>query len=130
MGEIPKSLKYTKEHEWAKVDGQVAIIGITAFAQEALGDVVYVELPRVGDKVKAGDTFGVVESTKAVSDLFAPLTGTVVQVNDHVVKGPEILNQDPYEEGWLIHVEFSDVKELATLLDAAKYEELVKASAK
>jgi glycine cleavage system H protein len=128
MGDIPKDLKYTKEHEWARVEGKIAVVGITAFAQEQLGDVVYVELPKVGDSVNEGATFGVVESTKAVSDLYSPLTGTVVKVNDPVTDAPETLNTDPYGKGWLIHVELVNPAELEKLLDAAAYETHVMAS--
>ena len=130
MGDIPKELKYSKEHEWAKVDGKIATVGITAFAQEQLGDVVYVELPKVGEKLKAGDTFGVVESTKAVSDLYSPLTGTIVEVNDPIADSPETVNTDPYGEAWLIKLELSDPAEFGNLLDAGAYESHVKSSSK
>lgn len=130
MGDIPKELKYSKEHEWVKVDGKVAIVGITAFAQEQLGDVVYVELPKVGDPVKAGDTFGVVESTKAVSDLYSPVTGTIVEVNDPIADSPETVNSDPYGEAWLIKVELSNPSEVDGLLDADGYQSHVTSSSK
>lgn len=130
MGDIPKELKYSKEHEWVKVDGKVAIVGITAFAQEQLGDVVYVELPKVGDPVKAGDTFGVVESTKAVSDLYSPVTGTIVEVNDPIADSPETVNSDPYGEAWLIKVELSNPSEVDGLLDADGYQAHVTSSSK
>jgi glycine cleavage system H protein len=100
MANVPAELKYTREHEWAKVEGDRARIGITAFAQEQLGDVVFVELPKVGAKVTAMKTFGVVESVKAVSDLFAPVTGEVVEVNTDLAKTPELVNSDPYGKGW------------------------------
>jgi len=129
MSELPKNLKYTKDHEWAKLSGKTATVGITEFAAHALGDIVYVELPKVGAKVKAGATFGVVESTKAVSDLFSPATGTVTKVNDAIADAPETLNQDPYEKGWLIQIDLADVKELDPLMDAAAYEQHAKASA-
>jgi glycine cleavage system H protein len=118
---IPEDLKYTKEHEWARQKGGRVTVGITDFAQEQLGDVVYVELPAVGDEVKRGESFGVVESTKAVSELFAPVSGRVVEVNDPLVEAPEIVNEDPYEEGWMIAIEPSDPKELAELLDVKAY---------
>ncbi|HZZ83443.1 MAG TPA: glycine cleavage system protein GcvH [Anaeromyxobacteraceae bacterium] len=118
---LPDDLKYTKEHEWCRVKGNRAIIGITDHAQSSLGDIVYVELPEVGDLVKKGESFGVVESTKAVSELFAPVSGKVVEVNDPLSDAPETINEDPYEEGWMIQVEVSDEKELAELLDAAAY---------
>ncbi len=125
----PNNLKYTKDHEWAKVDGKTAVVGITEFAVHALGDVVYVELPKVGDKVKAGAAFGAVESTKATSDLFSPASGKVVEVNTPVTDAPETLNQDPYGKGWLIKIEISDSKELDTLMDSKAYEAHAKASA-
>jgi glycine cleavage system H protein len=129
MSSVPANLKYTKDHEWARAEGKVATVGITAFACEQLGDIVYVELPKKGDKLKAGGNFGVVESTKAVSDLYSPVTGTVVEVNGALADGPELVNQEPYEKGWMIKVEFADAKELDVLMDAARYEEHVKASA-
>ncbi len=118
---FPEDLKYTKEHEWARQKGGKVLVGITDFAQEQLGDVVYVELPAVGDEVKKGESFGVVESTKAVSELFAPISGKVVEVNDPLVEAPETVNEDPYEEGWMIAIEPSDAKELAELLDVKAY---------
>lgn len=118
---FPEDLKYTKEHEWARQKGGRVIVGITDFAQDQLGDVVYVELPAVGDDVKKGESFGVVESTKAVSELFAPISGKVVEVNDPLVEAPETVNDDPYEEGWMIAIEPSDPKELAELLDVKAY---------
>ncbi len=125
MVQVPADLKYTREHEWAKVEGDRARIGITAFAQEQLGDVVFVELPKVGAKVTATQTFGVVESVKAVSDLFAPLTGEVVETNADLVKKPETVNSDPYGQGWMIVVKLANPKELDGLLSAADYEQLV-----
>lgn len=122
---FPDDLKYTKEHEWCRLSGNRAVIGITDHAQDQLGDIVYVELPDVGDTVKKGESFGVVESTKAVSELFAPLTGKVVEVNDPLSDTPETINEDPYEEGWMIQVEVSDKKELAELLDAAGYQKFL-----
>jgi glycine cleavage system H protein len=122
---FPEDLKYTREHEWARSKGNRVTVGITDFAQEQLGDVVFVELPDVGDDVKKGEAFGVVESTKAVSDLFSPLTGKVVEVNDPLTDAPETINEDPYEEGWLVVVEASDPKELAELMDAAAYRKFV-----
>ncbi len=118
---FPEDLKYTKEHEWARQKGGKVLVGITDFAQDQLGDVVYVELPAVGDEVKKGESFGVVESTKAVSELFAPVSGKVVEVNDPLVEAPETVNEDPYEEGWMIAIEPSDPKELAELLDVKAY---------
>jgi glycine cleavage system H protein len=121
----PDDLKYTKEHEWCRVKGNRVVVGITDHAQDALGDIVYVELPEVGDPVKKGEAFGVVESTKAVSELFSPVTGKVVEVNDPLSDAPETINEDPYEEGWMIQVEVSDFKDLDSLLDAAAYQKFI-----
>jgi glycine cleavage system H protein len=125
MSKVPAELKYTKEHEWAKVEGDRARIGITAFAQEQLGDVVFVELPKVGAKVAAMKTFGVVESVKAVSDLFAPVSGEVVEVNADLAKKPETVNSDPYGQGWMIVVKLSSPKDVDALMGAADYEKLI-----
>jgi glycine cleavage system H protein len=125
--EFPEDLKYTKEHEWcrAKTGNKVVVVGITEYAQDQLGDVVYAELPAVGDAVTAGEPFGVVESTKAVSELFSPVTGKVVEVNSPLKDAPETINEDPYEEGWMISVEVSDPKELEKLMDAKTYAKFV-----
>ncbi len=121
--EFPEDLKYTKEHEWVLVEGKVATVGITDYAQEQLGDVVYVELPAVGDKVSKEDAFGVVESVKAVSDIYAPLSGKVMEVNDDLPDNPAMINEDPYGDGWLIKIEISDEEELEDLLSVAEYQE-------
>ncbi len=123
--EFPEDLKFTREHEWARQKGSRVVVGITDFAQHQLGDIVYVELPDVGDAVKKGESFGVVESTKAVSELFSPLTGKVVEVNDPLSDAPETINEDPYEEGWMIVVEPSDAKELSELMDTKAYKAFV-----
>ena len=128
MANVPADLRYTKEHEWAKLEGDKARIGITAFAQEQLGDVVFVELPKVGTKVTAMKTFGVVESVKAVSDLYAPLSGEVVEINAELPKKPEVVNADPYGQGWMIVVKLADAKEWDSLMSAADYEKLVAAA--
>jgi glycine cleavage system H protein len=125
MANVPADLRYTKEHEWSKLEGDKARVGITAFAQEQLGDVVFVELPKVGAKVSAMKTFGVVESVKAVSDLFAPLTGEVGEINAELPKKPELVNSDPYGKGWMIVIKLANPKEWETLLSAADYEKLV-----
>jgi glycine cleavage system H protein len=122
---LPEDLRYTREHEWARLKGSRVVVGITQFAQDQLGDIVYVELPDVGDPVKKGESFGVVESTKAVSELFSPVTGKVVEVNDPLSDAPETINEDPYEEGWLIQVELADPKEFEGLMDAAGYKAFV-----
>jgi glycine cleavage system H protein len=128
MASVPPELRYTREHEWAKVEGDRARIGITAFAQEQLGDVVFVELPKVGARVSAMKTFGVVESVKAVSDLYAPLSGEVVEINADLAKKPETVNADPYGQGWMLVVKMADPKELDSLMSAADYEKLIAAA--
>jgi glycine cleavage system H protein len=125
MASVPPELRYTREHEWAKVEGDRARIGITGFAQEQLGDVVFVELPKVGARVSAMKTFGVVESVKAVSDLYAPLSGEVVEVNADLAKKPETVNSDPYGQGWMLVVKMADPKELDALMSPADYEHLI-----
>ena len=125
MANVPKDLKYTREHEWAKQDGDRVRVGITAYAQEQLGDVVFVELPKVGAKVAASKNFGVVESVKAVSDLFAPVSGEVVEVNGELGQKPETVNQDPYGKGWMLVVKPSSKGEWDQLLTAQQYEELI-----
>jgi len=122
---FPEGLKFSKEHEWVLVDGEVALVGITEYAQEELGDVVYVELPEVGEKITKDDPFGSVESVKAVSDLFAPVSGTVVEVNDSLPDGPEVVNEDPYGDGWMIKVKMTDKEELKDLLDPEEYAEYI-----
>jgi glycine cleavage system H protein len=127
MADYPQDLKYTKDHEWSRVQGKKAVIGITEFARDQLGDVVYLELPEVGAEVKRGQPFGVVESTKAVSELFAPLTGKVTKVNQELVDAPEGINDSPHEKGWMIEIEISQPDELAQLLTAAQYQQLLAA---
>ncbi len=124
--EFPKDLKYTKDHEWTKVQGTIATVGITAHAQSSLGDVVHVELPAIGKTLKTGDSFGVVESVKAVSDLYAPLSGKVVEVNKNLLADPTAVNQSPYDSGWMIKIELQNPSETKTLLEPAAYETLVK----
>jgi glycine cleavage system H protein len=125
MAQYPDSLRYTKEHEWARVSGSTATVGITLFAKEQLGDVVYLELPEVGATVTRGQPFGVVESTKAVSELFAPVTGKVTKVNQTLVDAPEGINDDPHEKGWMIEIQMSSPAEAAELMSAKQYEELL-----
>jgi len=125
MANVPKDLKYTREHEWAKQEGGRVRVGITAYAQEQLGDVVFVELPKAGAKVTATKTFGVVESVKAVSDLFAPVSGEVAEVNGELSAKPETVNQDPYGKGWMLVVTPSNTGEWDQLLTAAQYEEFL-----
>ena len=128
MADYPQDLKYTKDHEWSRVQGKKAVIGVTEFARDQLGDVVYLELPEVGAEVKRGQPFGVVESTKAVSELFAPLTGKVTKVNQELVDAPEGINDSPHEKGWMIEIEISQPDEVAQLLSAAQYQELLAAA--
>jgi len=123
--DFPSDLKYTKEHEWVRLDGETATVGITDHAQDSLGDVVYVELPEQDTAVTKGDAFGVVESVKAVSDLYAPLSGDVVEINEAAVDSPEVINEDPYGEGWMIKVAASDLGELDDLLGHDEYEKFV-----
>ncbi len=123
---IPSDLKYSKEHEWVRVEGKQATVGITAFAQEQLGDVVYVELPEPGSDVEFMVSFGVVESVKTASDLFSPLSGTVVEINERLEDEPELVNQDPYGDGWMIVVEMTSPSEVDQLMDADGYEAFLK----
>ncbi|MGZ3447178.1 MAG: glycine cleavage system protein GcvH [Myxococcaceae bacterium] len=129
MADNPKNLRYTKEHEWARRDGGGVVVGVTAHAQEALGDVVYVELPKVGDTLTAGSPFGVVESTKAVSELFAPISGKVTKVNTALSDEPSSINSDPYGAGWIVEVEPSEPAQLDGLMDADAYGDLLAKSA-
>ena len=121
----PSSLRYHVEHDWARIEGDNATFGITHYAQEALGDIVYVELPEVGAEVSAGSAYAEVESVKAVSDVMAPMSGTVLEINEEVVDAPEILNQSPYEDGWLIKVRLSRPEEQADLMSAEDYEKML-----
>ena len=122
---VPAHLLYSSDHEWVVVDGNRARIGITDYAQDALGDVVYVQAPKVGETVAAGDSFSEVESTKSVSDIYAPVSGTVVAVNDALSSGPDALNSDPYGAGWICEIEMSDPAEIDGLLDAVGYQALI-----
>ena len=119
--DYPQGLKYSREHEWVKVEGNIALVGITDHAQSELGDVVYVELPEVGSELEANSTFGVVESVKAVSDLFAPVPGTVTEVNQQLNDEPELVNSDPFEDGWMLRIEMSDTSEVDALLELDDY---------
>ncbi len=121
---VPADLRYTKDHEWVRVDGDTATIGVTDFAAGQLGDVVFVDLPAVGKKVEQFATFGVVESVKAVSDLYAPVSGEVVETNPELASRPELVNSDPFGDGWMIRVRVGDAAHVEGLLDAAAYEKL------
>ncbi len=125
MSEIPGGLRYTKEHEWLKVEGGIGTVGITDHAQEELTDIVYVELPKVGAKIKKGERLGAVESVKTVSDIYSPVTGEVVEVNEALNDAPGRINQEPYGKGWLAKLKLADATEANQLLDAATYKKLV-----
>lgn len=129
MANIPDDLHYSKDHEWVRVEGNVAVIGITDYAQDSLGDVVYVELPKAGEQFAANESFGSVESVKAVSEVFSPVSGKIAGVNDALQDEPEKVNQDPYGEGWMIRVEMSNAGEVDSLLTAAEYEDFTKGDA-
>jgi len=118
---VPKNLNFTKNHEWIKIEGPEALIGITDYAQSELGEIVFIELPAIGDSREKETTFGTVEAVKAVSDLFMPVTGTVIAVNADLENQPELINKDPYEAGWLIRISITDPSELSSLLDAEAY---------
>ena len=120
---IPTELKYTNDHEWAKVDGNMATIGITDYAQGELGDIVYVELPEVDEELEKGAAFGTIEAVKAVADLFSPLSGKVVEINEALEDAPETINQEPYGSGWMFKIELADAGELGEMMDAAAYEQ-------
>jgi glycine cleavage system H protein len=122
---IPETLRYTKDHEWVRVEGNIATVGITDFAQHELGDIVYLDITSDGDTLAKEETFGTVEAVKTVSDLFMPVSGKVIEVNSELDGTPELINQDPYEKGWMIRIEMSDSSEVDSLMDAAAYNELV-----
>jgi len=127
MANVPEDLHYSKDHEWVRVDGDVVIIGITDYAQNSLGDVVYVELPKAGDEFAANEPFGSVESVKAVSEVFTPIAGVIAQINESLADEPETVNSDPYGNGWMIRLKMSKAGEVDSLLTAAEYEDFTKA---
>jgi len=127
MANIPDDLHYSKDHEWVRVEGNVAVVGITDYAQDSLGDVVYVELPKSGDTFAANESFGSVESVKAVSEVFCPVSGDIAGVNESLNDSPEKVNEDPYGEGWMIRVTMSNPGEVDSMLTAAEYEDFTKA---
>ena len=127
MANVPENLHYSKDHEWVRVDGNIGVVGITDYAQNSLGDVVYVELPKTGEEFSAHESFGSVESVKAVSEVFAPISGAVVEVNETLTDEPEKVNEDPYGQGWMIRVKMSSPGEVDSLLTAAEYEDFTKA---
>ncbi|MFQ5453253.1 MAG: glycine cleavage system protein GcvH [Candidatus Zixiibacteriota bacterium] len=122
---IPAELKYTKEHEWVKMEGNVAVVGITDYAQSELGDIVFIELPEIGDEIVQAKPFGVIEAVKAVSDMFAPVSGKVAAINNNLDDNPMVINQDPYGEGWMLKIELSDMEEIDKLLDADSYKKII-----
>ena len=122
---IPVELKYTKDHEWVKIDGEIAIVGITDFAQGELGDIVYVEVDSIGEKLESESVFGTVEAVKTVSDLFMPLSGEIIDFNSELESKPELVNEDPYNSGWMIKIKLSDLNSVKDLLDSKKYKELI-----
>ena len=128
MSETPNDRRYTREHEWVKLDGDIATVGITDFAQSELGDVTYIEMPQVGRQINQGESFGVVESVKAVSDVYAPVSGEIVEVNGALEGQPETVNTSPYEDAWLIKLRVQNPGQLEQLLDAAAYQEHVQAT--
>lgn len=125
MADIPEELKYTEEHEWARIEDDVVVVGITDYAQEALGEIVFVELPSEGEQLEIGDTFGGVESTKSVSDLFSPISGDIVEVNELLVESPEDINTDPYGDGWIIKISPENKDELEELMSSSEYAEFL-----
>jgi glycine cleavage system H protein len=127
MANVPEDLHYSKDHEWVRVEGNIGVVGITDYAQNSLGDVVYVELPKAGEEFSANESFGSVESVKAVSEVFAPISGAVVEVNETLTDEPEKVNEDPYGQGWMIRVKMSSPGEVDSLLTAAEYEDFTKA---
>lgn len=129
MADYPENLQYTKDHEWLRVTGDTAEVGITDFAQSALGDVVYVELPNVGESFDQGKPFGSVESVKSVSELFSPISGEVVAINEALVEAPELVNSEPYKGGWMIKLKISNTGEIDSLLNASEYEDFVASQA-
>lgn len=122
---FPENLKYTSEHEWVRLDGEFAYIGITDYAQDQLGDIVFVDIPSVGETLASGDVFGTIEVVKTISDLFLPVSGEILEINDALEDNPELVNSDPYGEGWIVKVKPSDLSELDTLLDASAYRKLI-----
>jgi len=127
MANVPEDLHYSKDHEWVRVDGDVATVGITDYAQNSLGDVVYVELPKPGEQFSANESFGSVESVKAVSEVFSPVSGAIAESHDELADDPEKVNTDPYGDGWMIRIKMSNSGEVDSLLTAAEYEDFTKA---
>lgn len=122
---LPEELKYTEEHEWIKVDGNIATIGITDFAQGELGDIVYIEIDSIGNELNVSEIFGTIEAVKTVSDLFMPIKGTVLEINPNIESTPEIVNEDPYDKGWIIKIEISENRDIENLLSANDYRKMI-----
>ncbi len=125
MSRVPEELKYSKDHEWVRVEGDIAVVGITDYAQSELGDIVYVELPEVGTKVQKGDTVATVEAVKTAADVYSPVSGEVVEVNSSLEEHAELINKDPYGEGWIVKIKMSNPDELGELLSAEEYKKLI-----
>lgn len=123
---IPEELKYTEEHEWIKIENDIATVGITEFAQGELGDIVYIEIETEGDTLEKGEVFGTIEAVKTVSDLFMPLSGEIIEFNEELESEPEIVNSDPYTDGWMVKIKISDISQADDLLSAKAYEELIR----
>jgi len=122
----PKELKYTKEHEWIKVDNETATVGITDFAQSELGDIVFIELPNLNDEFNKNDVFGTIEAVKTLADLYIPVSGTIIEINEDLEADPELVNSDPYEKGWIVKIQLKDSSEVDDLLSDLEYSELIK----
>ncbi len=129
MANYPDTLTYSKDHEWLRVSGDEGVIGISEFAQESLGDIVYVELPKVGDKFEAGDPFGSVESVKSVNELFIPVSGEVIEINETLADSPELVNSDSYKAGWMVKIKILDATEIDSMLSSVEYEDFIKEQA-
>lgn len=129
MADYPDTLSYSKDHEWLRVNGSEGVIGISEFAQESLGDIVYVELPKVGDKFEAGDPFGSVESVKSVNELFIPVSGEVIEINETLANSPELVNSDSYKDGWMVKIKILDATEIDSMLSSVEYEDFLKEQA-
>ena len=125
MVTVLKELKYTRDHEWARVQDSVATVGLTDFAQEQLGDIVFVELPEVGTEIKQSEAFGAIESVKAATDMYAPVSGVIKEVNENLRNQPELINESPYDDGWMVKIDMSDDQELETLMSSTEYEQLL-----
>lgn len=127
---FPDELKYHKEHTWARIEGKKAVIGITDYAQDSLGDIVYIDLPEIDSEIEANSEFSEIESTKATSSVIAPVSGTIIEINDDLEESPEVINEDPYGKGWIVKIQMTDLSEAANLLDSSAYEKFVEDESK